>query len=73
MDEIEQDDYIEFVSSTTSREAWKCTLCSSAGNGFYRRWCHVTSDGHKTALEEIKEEAQGAAKKQAEQDASKVP
>ncbi|GAQ90436.1 hypothetical protein KFL_006390010, partial [Klebsormidium nitens] len=53
MGEIEKDTYIEYVASDASREAWKCTLCKTAGNGFFRCYRHVKGADHKEAVAEV--------------------
>ena len=58
MEEIEKNKYIEYVSSDASREAWRCTLCKKAGNGFYRCYRHVKGTEHTEELADL--EAQKA-------------
>ncbi|GAQ93478.1 hypothetical protein KFL_015650010 [Klebsormidium nitens] len=53
MDEIEKDKYVKYVASDVSREAWKCTLCKKAGNGFYRCYRHVKGSDHMDALADL--------------------
>jgi hypothetical protein len=53
MEEIAMDKYIEYVSSDASREAWRCTLCKKAGNGFYRCYRHVKGTEHTDELADL--------------------
>lgn len=50
MQAIDDDNFIELMSAGDSREAWKCTLCTVAGKGFFGCYRHIGCDAHKQAL-----------------------